>query len=405
MKSRILFVGDLDDLPGSLDRMHCQWDMAFIQNGTDALETLSKGPFDVVVADMQISGITSSDFFNQISEQYPQIIRVMLLGTDGQASLIQAAAPVHQWLPKPCDPDLLEAKVARAFSLRRILMNETLMSCVSKMKSLPSPPALYFDIMKALGSGIEKVMTRVGELISEDIGMTAKVLQVVNSAHFGLRMKASNPIQAAKMLGPTTIKALVLASEVFSQFEQIQIAGTSFEKLLHHSQVVGSFARKIAEIEGEAKSTAEDAFLAGILHDTGKLILASNSPEQYTKVASLAAENDMTIWQAEQEMFGATHAEMGAYLLGLWGMSDSIVEALAFHHRPTECLEAKFGLVTAVHVANVLEAELHEGSESKTSTLDEDYLAELNMANRLSIWRQSCHEQVDKVSFSMGSQS
>jgi len=190
MKSRILFVGDLDDLQASLDRMSCQWDMAFIQNGTDALETLSKGPFDVVVADMQISGINSPDFFNQISEQHPKIIRVMLLGTHGQASLIQAAAPVHQWLPKPCAPDLLEAKVARAFSLRRILMNETLMSCVSKMKSLPSPPALYFDIMKTLGSEIEKVMTRVGELISEDIGMTAKVLQVVNSAHFGLRVRA-----------------------------------------------------------------------------------------------------------------------------------------------------------------------------------------------------------------------
>jgi len=248
-------------------------------------------------------------------------------------------------------------------------------------------------------------MTRVGELISEDIGMTAKVLQVVNSAHFGLRVRASNPVHAAKMLGPTTIKALVLSSEVFSQFEQIQLPGTSFEKLLHHSQVVGSFARKIAEIEGEAKSTVEDAFLAGILHDTGKLILASNFPEQYTKVASLAAENDMTIWQAEQEMFGATHAEMGAYLVGLWGMSDSIVEALAFHHRPTESLDAKFGLVTAVHVANVLEGELHEESESKRSALDEDYLAELNMADRLPIWRQSCHEQVANVSSSTGSQS
>jgi len=392
VKSRILFVGDLDGLQKSLERMQRQWDMAFTQSGREALKTLAKRSFEVVVADSQVSEIKSVDLFNQICKQDPKIIRVMLLDRNVQASLIQAAAPVHQCLPKPCDPELLEAKVARALSLRRILLQETLISCVSKMKSLPSPPTLFFDIVKELGSGNNKVMTRVGELIAEDIGMTAKVMHVVNSAHFGLKVEALNPVHACRMLGPTTIKALVLSSEIFSQFEQIELAGTSFEELLRHSQVVGSFARKIAVIEGADNVTTEEAFLAGILHDMGKLIFARNFPKQYAKIASLAAENEMTIWQAEQEMFGATHAEMGAYLIGLWGISDSIVEAIAFHHRPNESFDAKFGLVTAVHIANVLETELQGGSECKTSTVVESYMTELNMTDRLPIWRQACHE-------------
>ena len=140
--------------------MQRQWDMAFTQSGREALKTLAKRSFEVVVADSQVSEIKSVDLFNQISEQDPKIIRVMLLDRNAQAGLIQAAAPVHQCLPKPCDPELLEAKVARAFSLRRILLQETLISCVSKMKSLPSPPTLFFDIVKELGSGNNKVMTR-----------------------------------------------------------------------------------------------------------------------------------------------------------------------------------------------------------------------------------------------------
>jgi HD-like signal output (HDOD) protein len=389
MKSRILFVGKLEDLRTSLDRMRCQWELEFTESSADALLALSIRPYDVVVADRDIHDTDSTELFHKITEEHPKIIRMMLFGQNGQSDFVQSVAPAHQCLPKPCDSEFLEAKVARAIALRRILTNDTLMSCISKMTSLASPPTLYFDIVRELAAGSGKTMTKVGELIAQDIGMTAKILQLVNSAHFGLHVETSNPVHAAKMLGPTTIRALVLTSEVFSQFDQNKVAGVVLAKLLEHSQRVGALARTIAELEGEDKNTIDDAFLAGILHDTGKLVLAGNLPEQYADAVKLAAEQEVPLWQAEQELFGGTHAEVGAYLVGLWGISDPIVESLAFHHQPSYCLDTRFSLVTAVHVANILQHEQQEeAGPSVATSLDEAYIEEIGLSERLPIWRQ-----------------
>jgi HD-like signal output (HDOD) protein len=148
-------------------------------------------------------------------------------------------------------------------------------------------------------------------------------------------------------------------------------------------------ARKIMETERADPALVEDAYTAAMLHDIGKLMLANNLTAQFQQALGLAKAGAMTFVAAEQEVFGANHAGVGAYLLGLWGMPATIVEAVAFHHQPGRADAGAFGPLTAVHVANVLE---HEWSPVKTAggaaIVDTEHLEAVGVAGRLDRWRE-----------------
>ena len=369
--------------------------MSFAEGGAEALEMFSRSPFDVVISDLQMPGMSGPELLTKVSEQYPHVVRIVLSGTTDTERVMQSLAPSHQYLSKPCEPELLKAKLAQAFALRDLLTDDSLKGLLGQIRSLPSLPTLYTELMTELHDP-EVTMVKVGEIISKDLGMTAKILQLVNSVYFGLGVEVASPVHAAKLLGLDIIRALVLSFEVFSQFDQTKIPGLSMSALLDHSQTVGAFAKTIYQAEDQDQSVVGDAFMAGILHDAGKLVLASNFAEQYNQMAKLQRDNGIPTWEAEHETFGATHAEVGAYLLGLWGLPDSIVEALAFHHRPQDCLETKFGPLTAVHVANVFEHELHEKKDQSVGAqIDEEYLSQLGLSDHTATWRTNCHKTLE----------
>jgi HD-like signal output (HDOD) protein len=128
-----------------------------------------------------------------------------------------------------------------------------------------------------------------------------------------------------------------------------------------------------------------------MLHDLGKLILMSNLAQEYGKVRKLAAAAGLDIATAERHVFGSSHAEVGAYLLGLWGLANPVVEAVAFHHAPVGEIATGFAPLTAVHIANVLEYESHPES-GEPPELDLDYLGKLGVEDRLPEWRAFCGE-------------
>jgi HD-like signal output (HDOD) protein len=154
---------------------------------------------------------------------------------------------------------------------------------------------------------------------------------------------------------------------------------------------VGTHAYAIAKAEKFETKATDDAFMAGMLHDMGKLVLISSLGDQYREALNFAHNNHTSLIEAEKEYFGATHAEVGAYLLGLWGFPDPIVEATAFHHCPRRCSATSFGSLTAVHAANALDYELRSDVSDECSIqIDLEYLNELGLADRLSAWREVC---------------
>ncbi|RLB26100.1 MAG: two-component system response regulator [Deltaproteobacteria bacterium] len=391
-KKKILFVDDepnvLNGLRRMLRGMRKEWDMHFAEGGEQALNLLSTTRFDVIISDMRMPGMDGAELLSIVMQKYPEVVRIVLSGHSDKEMILRSVRPAQQYLSKPCDAQTLKSTIDRACALRNILVDESLKKVISSLDSLPSLPELYQEILHELQSEDPSIQ-KVGDIISKDVGMTAKILQLVNSAFFGLPRHISNPQQAVTLLGLETVKALVLSVQVFSQFDDAEIPHSFLDALWHHSMGTGKIVREIVRAEKVEKDLADDTFMAAVLHDVGKLILAASFPEQYKQLIKKCSEAKLPLRHAERERFGTTHAEVGAYLMGLWGLPDTIVEALAFHHRLAECPVERFAPLIAVHVASALEHESHVREEADYSNeIDLQHLAKLGMDGRLEGWRK-----------------
>ncbi len=394
MQQRLLFVDDEPRILHGLQRMlyplRNEWDMAFVGSGPEALACLAQAPFDVVVADMRMPGMDGVQLLSEVMCQYPQIVRIVLSGQADQETVLRAVEPTHRYLAKPCDPDTLKAAVSRTSTLRHLLNNSTLRRLVSGMKSLPSVPSLHLAVVKELTSP-DGSFQKVRQLIAKDIGMTAKILHVVNSGFFGFRCSIEDLTEAISLLSFDVIKSLVHSPHAFSEDNEAKLNNFALSALSDHSFTVGVYARGIVRADHQGEKIREAAFTAGLLHDCGKLVLMSNLPEYYSKAEALAREQRLPLWKAEREIFGVTHAEVGAYLLGLWGLPDPLINALAYHHHPMSCPEQTFGPLTAVHVADALAHEAHTANTQPASAwIDLEYLANFGLADRLPLWQEQC---------------
>ncbi len=394
MVIKILFVDDeskvLEGLQRMLRSMRHDWEMAFAEGGQAALERLAQEPFDVVVSDMRMPGKDGAQLLTEVMERHPQIVRIILSGHSDQEMIMRSVGPAHQYLSKPCDAETLKKTVTRACALRDLLTSEKLRLLVSQMQALPSLPSLYLQLTKELQSP-EASINRVGEIIAQDMGMTAKILQMVNSAFFGLRRQVSCPTEAASFIGLDRVRALVLSVHVFSQFNGAELPDNFLPQLWAHCLLVAKFSELIAKAEHQERRVIDEAFTAGLLHDVGKLVLAANQPKPYREMLALAESERLTADAAERQVFGASHTEVGAYLLGLWGLPHSLVETVAFHQAPSQCAVDGFGPLTAVHVANLLEDERHQAERPRaSSSMDLDHLTKLGLLDRLPVWRQAC---------------
>lgn len=390
---RILFVDDepyvLEALERMLHNMRHEWDMRFASGGAEALRFMAEAPAEVVVSDMQMPDINGAQLLNEIMQLYPKTVRLILSGFADMEMIMQCVNGTHQFLSKPCAGETLRNVIRRSLELDGWLNNSELKSLVSRLGTLPSVPALYFQILNELGSP-HATLDKVGETIAQDPGMTAKMLQMVNSAFFGLRQQLTDPTEAVLQLGLETIKSLVLGLNVFSQLETATSADFSAEKLWQHSLATAITARRIAQMECREKCMVEETFTAGLLHDVGRLLLVANLPDQYKEACDRAKEDGITLVEAERAVLGASHAEVGGYLLGLWGLPISLVEAAVFHHFPGKCQVKVFAPLTAVHVANVLVQE--DGAVPRPfpqPAIDEDYLNEIGVGNRVPSWRSA----------------
>lgn len=383
---RILFVDDersvLHELEAGLAPMRGQWQMEFVSDRRQALQRLDELRFDALVADPGPDGDGGAGFIVEVAQRHPLLVRIVLAKASARSAALDALAVSHQMLAKPCQPDALRATIGRALALRKFLAGDTpLKALVSRLDSLPSMPALYRRIVEELQSA-HASFESVAAIIARDPPMAAKILQLVNSAFFSHAQHVGDLPQALRMLGLDTIKALVLSVQVFSQFDAETLAGLSVDRVWRHSVRTGALARAIARAERAPREVETDAFTAALLHDVGKLILAANLPNIYAKLGPLREAEAIDPGEAERRLFGATHAETGAYLLGLWGLPESIVEAVAFHHHPGDREPRAAGALTWVHVANAL-AHL---PDAPAGVLDAEYLGDLDLLERLPVW-------------------
>jgi putative nucleotidyltransferase with HDIG domain len=395
----ILFVAlspeDAQRAAEGLKKKSRRWRLAFAPTTADAVQQLRGTPFDCVVMNLQARGIDPHRFFKEVMETSPEALRIGLTEPDERRSLQQSGAPVHQFLSRPLDPMILTAVLARAFAGQDFLLQEHFRKLVDSITSLPVLPAAYSAVMAELNS-TDPSLERIGELIATDLGLSAKVLQLVNSAFFGLARPIAHPSEAATFLGTETIKSLVLALSVFSQFSLVRLKEFDPEELWQHCWTTGAIARRLCEFEETERAIADEAFMAGLLHDMGKLILAANYPALLEQNMAEAARKKIGLWEQEFLVHGASHAELGGFILRRWGLPQGVIDAVTFHHRPMLARIRTFSAVTAVHLANTLPRLLSPSQDSTQSTVDLGYLRALGLEERLEEWKQIVGGQLER---------
>lgn len=385
---RVLFVDDEPNILSGIRRMmrskRNEWDMDFVGSGAEAIAKIDEQPCDVIVSDMYMPGMDGAELLSTVKEKLPGTIRIALSGQTDQNMIYRCIQNAHQYLAKPCDADVLIETVRRACMLRDLLEDEQLATRVKEMSSIPSLPEQYQKIMEELQSD-DPSMHRIGEIVESDVAMTAKILQLVNSAFFGLAQHVSTPAQAAMLLGVDVIRTLVLTTGVVSQFDEGISEKMHLQSVWSRSAEVGALAKAIAMKETEAKLLADYAFMAGMLMDVGRFVLASNMTDDIADKYQAARSTGEDDWEVERELFGQSHMEVGAYLVGLWGLPNPILAAVAYHHTPSAYSCNEFSPLTAVHAALAI---VEANGSDPVKGLDMEYIESLNLSDRIESWQE-----------------
>jgi len=390
MAKRILFVDDepmvLSGLQRSLRLMRSEWEMVFAAGGNEALAAMDLQPFDIIVTDMRMPGMDGAELLEEVQKRSPLTLRMVLSGQSDRETILRSVNPAHQFISKPCEGEELKSRLIRAFALKDLLQNPGLRGLVTKLDNLPSLPHAYLQLTQELRRP-EPDLHRIDELIGADMAMTAKILKLVNSAFFCLPCEISGASHAVKLLGLDTLRTLVLTAHVFEQFQSSLLTADDVQQISDHSLAVSNSARKIARFEHLDQPTQEGAFTAGLLHDAGKLILASTLADRYREVLEYREKADIGLHAAEHELLGCSHAQVAAYLFGVWGLPGTIVEAVAWHHEPAGSLSMKFSPLAAVHVASAYHDERNSSRLRDRTPIDAAYLAGIGCAERAQKWR------------------
>lgn len=382
MSGRVLLVTD-DASAGRALRaafapLQGEWEATVARGAVDALRRLDGPSYDALVTDAQLAGVGCAELLLETRRRHPPTARLVLADAN-TGELVRLVALAHRVLPKKGDPTELLGAVQRSYSLRALLGNSSLASVVGRLASVPALSTLYTRIADELMTP-DYSLAAVGELVAQDLGIAAKLLQMANSALVGLRKPATTPNQAVKILGADLTRTLVLAADLFSRYNPASLRPFSIEALWEHSRAVAELAGAIAASERVDERMTRESALSGLLHDIGRLTLASQLSGPYKEVMTLIRTENLQPAAAERRVLGTTHAEVGAYLLGLWGLPDGLVEAVAWHHNPSGCPSGTFTPLTAVHAADAI-VRSAEGAHP-----DAEYLARLGLSDRWGAW-------------------
>jgi len=388
---RVIFVDDepriLEGLRRMLRSQRNEWDMAFAPGGEAALAMMEATTFDVIVSDMRMPEMDGATLLTQVRNLYPQVVRIVLSGHTELSTALRVVPVAHQFLAKPCDAGTLRVAVERACHLKGLLSDDSIRRTVGALRDLPSLPSTYQALTQGL-SDPDTSLQKLAKIVERDVGVSAKILQLVNSAFFGIAHSVTNIEHAVVYLGINTIRSLVLSLEIFRVFAPEEpVPGFNLESLHTHARLSACIATRLPV----PNHLSEITMAAGMLHDVGKLVMAWKFPIRFKKLLAQAAEEGLPLFKVEEREYGFSHAEIGGYLLGLWGLPYILVEAVALHHGPNRVPHEHFDAVSAVHVANLLAHELDpppaERSLENDAMPSPEELTALGVGDDLAAWR------------------
>jgi putative nucleotidyltransferase with HDIG domain len=388
MAEQCLLIADADT--GTWDEARQALGASWIVVGAASCEAaaaaVEKHPCAVVVANYNLPDGSGPELLNRLRASNPKTVRFIAADPALKDQVMSQVLGGDLFLPLPYEYANFKPAIEHS-QVDDYGMSDNVRDLVARIRTFPTIPSLYLEVVNAL-KNTNATTDEIGAIIARDMSMTTKLLQVLNSAYFGLPRTITDPTEAVSILGFETVKSLIVAVKLLNQYDKIKPAYFSMDNIWRHSNNVARTARVMALLETDDPVCSATAYTAGLMHDLGKVILAANFDDQYNKAHCIARKQRIPLWKVEKDIFGATHGEIGAHLLALCGMSPDVVKVAALHHEPIHSGDAVFTPLTAVHVANALEYEgvfIPDGLPA--STFDLSYLQQLGMADRVELWR------------------
>lgn len=388
----VLFVDDeplMRELYASLPReLGEQFRVRTVSSGEEALHAMQEEPAQIVVSDLSMPEMHGGEFLTAVERNYPEAMRVVISGKADQLAVARCLMYGHRYFLKPLKLKELATHLNRISRLRRVIRSDKVKKIVGRSDVLPTPPETYLRLTELIEDN-ESSMEDLAAVVESDPALTAKLLQVVNSAAFGIGGGITTAAQAVQIAGVEVIRALLLGLQARGFAEKKLKNRQLLSAFWEHSLDTATRCRAIAQAEGLNTNHQANCFTVGILHDIGKLVLAANDEKEYAALVARSTRERVPLYKKELEFYEATHADIGAYLLGLWGLPDEIITAVERHHTLAADLGRKFTPVLCVHVAQNLLP-----SATRVAELNESFIKECKLSGRIPSWEEALEVEV-----------
>ncbi len=391
---RVLIVDDnhheLAALREALEPYRAEWDVSYSLSSEAAMASLRNSEIDAVLVDARMPDVDGHAILEEVQRHFEGVIRILLADAPDEAEMLRGVESAHQVLHKPWDASKIVSTVERVCRIQEKVESPAVRDIITGIGRLPSAPKTYLALTRAMQDP-DVSFVELARIVQQDAAIAAKLLQLVNSAYFGLARPTAKLNEALSYIGLRPLRSLVLSFESTSGF-----AGSDArlaERFQRNGLRVGSAAMTVMAGTG----LEHDAFTAGLMHDIGRLALATRRPDQWQRVVEEATYNDKSMAQAEFLTLGVTHAELGAALLGLWGLPYDVIEAVAYHHRPAEVDPTRLTLAGALHIAdNIVWQVSGQAGESQVghAGLDHGYLESSGLADRIPDWQTQIAQRI-----------
>jgi putative nucleotidyltransferase with HDIG domain len=339
---KILLIDNLDnqllELKHELHKTRAKF--AHVNSLNAGISALSQHKFNVVICAAIVDDSNGNVIFEMVAKQFPSIVRILVNENEQQAQ-----NNVHYCFVQPIACKTIIKTIAQLANNNQAITKDIIVKTVANIKTLPSPPKVYLQlnaILKARNTDSDKI----AQIIQQDPALTAKVLQFSNNTFASPDKPMMSIREAITKMGIDTLCCIVMTAELFSYNPKIKEFSILDEQL--HCLATAKLAGSLVKPE-----LKQDAMIAGLLHDIGKVVLFEinrKSTEVFFKHRANHGDN----LSLENKVFGSDHCHVGGYLLHMWGFSYQIIAAVILHHRPEKLLQKDFGVTQAVYLANVL---------------------------------------------------
>ncbi len=385
-KRRILFVDDepnvLEGLRNQMRKQRNVWEMLFATSGKAALEELARAPVDVIVSDMRMPVMDGAELLGRVRDLYPETARIVLSGHAEREAIARVVSVAHQFMSKPTDANTVRIVIERTCRFQALMLDEGIRRVVGALHQLPSLPDTYLELARATEDP-EVAIGDIAKIVERDPAMSVKVLQLVNSAYFGMPQRTESIARAVTYLGIENVKGLLVAVHLFDSANFPAIEGLSPMRMRDEALLTATLARQIVR----DPKLADAAFAAGIVHDVGHIVLARDPTKRYGDVWRAAHASGEPIRIAEMRELGVTHGVVGAYLLGVWGLPFILAETVAFHDIPSSVTEGNLDILAAVHLADGAVAAAFGGRDPLAAgDVDAPFLSKTGLLHDLPKW-------------------